>query len=263
MLFLLLILVHVKLLAEEAVPVLLELGLRGLSNHLSLELDGVLLIASHEGVESGTGSASKEGSGRHDHIAVIALLGGTGVGVDGHAVADPIWKSNSIRLVNLIFALLLEVLQLLLPLLALLLGALLGAEFAEVLVVVRVRVVGLFLILVLVQRVLEQPFHCHGVDVDALGLHDRCDGGELAHDLGTRDTLDHALALLAVLLAVLAHILLVIVLVPKVVDAAGQVALEKGEDAQEHLRRHLLINFDVVFVVDPLLVAGEHVLDEE
>jgi hypothetical protein len=101
------------------------------------------------------------------------------------------------------------------------------------------------------------------IEVDALTLDKRCDGREFAHDFGTGDGFDlGGICGVCVALAVLTDVLLVVVLVAVVVDAAGQVGLEEGEDAEEHFRSHLLIYLDVLFVINPLFVP-KHVLDQK
>ena len=89
-----LVLVDVELLAQETVPILLELGFGGLSDHLSFELDAVLVLAGHEVVQSGTGGTLEERGGRHDHITVVALLGGTSVGVDLDPFLDSVGQPD-------------------------------------------------------------------------------------------------------------------------------------------------------------------------
>ena len=42
------VLVHVEFLSKKAVPILFELGLGGLADHLSLDLNGILFICCEE-----------------------------------------------------------------------------------------------------------------------------------------------------------------------------------------------------------------------
>lgn len=70
-LVLVLVLVHVELLAQEAVPVLLELGFRGLPDHLALDLHAVLVVRLEEVLELMLPS-SQDARGR-GHVLALHL----------------------------------------------------------------------------------------------------------------------------------------------------------------------------------------------
>ena len=89
-----LILVDVELLTKHAVPVLLQLRLTGLTQHFALHGDLLLLLGCELAAHGWRGLSAEEEAGRFRDVLVIALRGGAGPRVDGHAFCDAVRQAD-------------------------------------------------------------------------------------------------------------------------------------------------------------------------
>lgn len=137
MFFLLPVLVDVEFFAEEAVPVLLELSLRSLSDHFTFELNTVHLTLGHEIRHGWALATEQEVCWRHKSICFLTSPCRARHWIRDH-LGCSIFSSVSLCIHDLVLARLLQCLNLFLPLVLLLLYLALRIELAHIHVLVRI-----------------------------------------------------------------------------------------------------------------------------